>query len=127
MHTPMGWKAKAAAGSNELGDKNWSNGARKVEKDKRMQQKLLRVVTEYYLKSDDFNGIQILNLLDDQNWLWTYRIAIEKNIIWWTDHEKTIIQRQIDSTDRRIDTLVYELYGLTEEEIKVVEGSIDGK
>jgi len=44
-----------------------------------------------------------------------------------TDHEKNLIQRQIDSTDRRIDELVYELYGLTEEEIKIVEGTNDGK
>jgi hypothetical protein len=39
-----------------------------------------------------------------------------------TDHEKNLFQREIDSTDRRIDDLVYELYGLTEEEIKIVEG-----
>jgi hypothetical protein len=39
-----------------------------------------------------------------------------------TDHEKTALQRQIDATDQQIDTLVYELYGLTEEEIKIVEG-----
>jgi hypothetical protein len=38
-----------------------------------------------------------------------------------TDHEKTALQRQIDATDRKIDQLVYELYGLTEEEIKIVE------
>jgi type I restriction-modification system DNA methylase subunit len=44
-----------------------------------------------------------------------------------TDQEKTIFQRQIDSTDRRIDELVYELYGLTYEEIKIVEDSIEGK
>jgi hypothetical protein len=31
-----------------------------------------------------------------------------------TDHEKTSLQRQIDATDRQIDKLVYELYGLTE-------------
>jgi type I restriction-modification system DNA methylase subunit len=36
--------------------------------------------------------------------------------------EKTRIQRQIDSTDEQIDKLVYELYGLTEEEIKIIEG-----
>lgn len=30
---------------------------------------------------------------------------------------------QIDATDKEIDRLVYELYGLTEEEIKVVEES----
>jgi predicted type IV restriction endonuclease len=39
-----------------------------------------------------------------------------------TGHDQTLIQRQIDATDRQIDKLVYELYGLTEEEIAVVEG-----
>jgi hypothetical protein len=38
-----------------------------------------------------------------------------------TGHDKTILQRQINTTDRQIDRLVYELYGLTEEEIKIVE------
>ena len=38
------------------------------------------------------------------------------------EQEKTAIQRQIDATDRQIDLLVYELYGLTEEEIGIVEG-----
>jgi type II restriction/modification system DNA methylase subunit YeeA len=32
------------------------------------------------------------------------------------------LRREIESTDREIDRLVYELYGLTEEEIKIVEG-----
>jgi type I restriction-modification system DNA methylase subunit len=40
-----------------------------------------------------------------------------------TDHEKTALQRQIDATDRQIDQFVYELYGLTEEEIRIVETS----
>jgi hypothetical protein len=35
--------------------------------------------------------------------------------------EKEIIQRQIQTTDEQIDRLVYELYGLTEEEIVIVE------
>lgn len=39
-----------------------------------------------------------------------------------TDHEKTSLQRQIDLTDKQIDQLVYELYGLTEDEIRLVEG-----
>ena len=37
-------------------------------------------------------------------------------------HVKTVLQRQIEGTDRQIDRLVYELYGLTAEEIAVVEG-----
>jgi hypothetical protein len=36
--------------------------------------------------------------------------------------EKERLERQIEVTDRGIDTLVYELYGLSEEEIKIVEG-----
>ncbi len=40
-----------------------------------------------------------------------------------TDHEKTALQRQIAAVDQQIDQLVYELYGLTEEEIKIVEGA----
>ena len=38
-----------------------------------------------------------------------------------TGHEKTLLSRQIEATDRQIDALVYELYGLTEEEIAIVE------
>jgi hypothetical protein len=37
--------------------------------------------------------------------------------------EQERLAREIASTDREIDRLVYELYGLTEEEIKVVESS----
>jgi len=40
-----------------------------------------------------------------------------------TAHDKTLIERQIVATDKQIDRLVYELYGLTKEEIAVVEGS----
>jgi type I restriction-modification system DNA methylase subunit len=40
-----------------------------------------------------------------------------------TDHEKTALQRQIDATDAEIDKMVYQLYGLTEDEIKIVENS----
>jgi type I restriction-modification system DNA methylase subunit len=38
------------------------------------------------------------------------------------EHEKTALQRQIEVTDRQIDALVYDLYELTEAEIKIVEG-----
>jgi hypothetical protein len=37
-------------------------------------------------------------------------------------HLKTTLQRQIEATDRDIDRLVVELYGLTEAEIGMVEG-----
>ena len=38
-------------------------------------------------------------------------------------HEREVLAGMIDATDREIDRVVYELYGLTEEEIAVVEGA----
>ena len=37
------------------------------------------------------------------------------------EQEKTMLSRQIEATDGAIDKLVYELYGLMEEEIAIVE------
>jgi hypothetical protein len=37
--------------------------------------------------------------------------------------DRKLYQRQIQATDRQIDALVYELYGLTDEEIAIVEGA----
>ncbi len=38
-----------------------------------------------------------------------------------TDHDKNLVERQIEATDKQIDALVYDLYGLTSEEIQIVE------
>ncbi len=40
-----------------------------------------------------------------------------------TAHDKALLQRQIELTDREIDRLVYELYELTDDEIAIVEQS----
>jgi hypothetical protein len=42
-----------------------------------------------------------------------------------TPHDRTVLQRQVDATDRQIDRLVYELYELAEEEIADVEGGLE--
>ena len=39
-----------------------------------------------------------------------------------TPQAKTILKRQIEATGREIDNLVYRLYDLTEDEIRIVEG-----
>ncbi|MGH7173297.1 MAG: hypothetical protein ACRELG_23695 [Gemmataceae bacterium] len=38
-----------------------------------------------------------------------------------TPQVQTMLQRQTDAADRQIDQLVYELYGLTDAEIQIVE------
>jgi hypothetical protein len=45
------------------------------------------------------------------------QLAAAKSVL-----QKAIMQRQIDATDAEIDRLVYDLYGLTAEEIAIVEG-----
>jgi TaqI-like C-terminal specificity domain len=40
-----------------------------------------------------------------------------------SDSEKATLQNAVTATDRQIDALVYELYGLTPEEIELVEGA----
>lgn len=37
------------------------------------------------------------------------------------EHDKDVLRRQIETTDGQIDRLVYELYGLKEKEIRIVE------
>ena len=39
------------------------------------------------------------------------------------EQEKTLLSRQIEATNAAIDKLVYELYGLTDDEIAIVEGT----
>jgi hypothetical protein len=41
-----------------------------------------------------------------------------------TPHEQESLQRSIAATDNQIDALAYELYGLTEEEIRIAEGGL---
>ena len=46
------------------------------------------------------------------------QIAVAK-----TPQDTNLLQRQIAATDKQIDQLVYQLYGLTDEEIALVEGN----
>ena len=38
-----------------------------------------------------------------------------------TPQEKTVLERQITASDTELDRLVYDLYGLEEDEIKIIE------
>ena len=40
-----------------------------------------------------------------------------------SDSEKAVLHNAVTATDQQIDALVYELYGLTEEERHLVESS----
>ena len=53
-----------------------------------------------------------LSLSEEAEWMQYFEVQKEKALA---------IQQQIDQTDREIDQMVYELYGLTEEEVRIVE------
>ncbi|MBW6537339.1 MAG: Eco57I restriction-modification methylase domain-containing protein, partial [Mariniphaga sp.] len=57
------------------------------------------------------------------------KLTLSKEAEWlqYFNEQKEIaqtIKSEIEKTDKEIDRMVYELYGLTEEEIKIVEGSV---
>jgi len=58
---------------------------------------------------------QVVGLADSMQTLHK-QLAAAKSVA-----QKTVLQRQIDATDAEIDRLVYDLYGLTAEEIAIVE------
>ena len=57
-----------------------------------------------------------------------HMLALHERLAKGTEEsEKATLQRQIDETDQQIDKLVYELYGLTPEEIAIVEEKASSK
>ena len=48
-------------------------------------------------------------------------MSVPRRVVDLVERERTIIQHQIDATDRQIDRLVHEPYYLTDEEIGIVE------
>jgi hypothetical protein len=59
-------------------------------------------------------GGEKLTKIDEMGWMEVFETKKE---------EAQTLQAEIDKTDKEIDQMVYELYGLTEEEIKIVENS----
>jgi len=59
-------------------------------------------------------GGERLSKSDEMEWMEVYDTKRE---------EAQTLKTEIEKTDQEIDQMVYELYGLTEEEIAIVEGS----
>ena len=73
------------------------------------------------IKDSDENLIHLSLLIQSLvNKIIEIKISFKKSK---TPTERTAIERQIQATDAQIDQLVYQLYGLTEQEIKIVEGN----
>lgn len=76
--------------------------------------------------ADERAAFEVLDAFAEQggNFLDTadvYSRWAENNPATKSGQEKTVLLRQIEATDKQIDNLVYELYGLNKEEIAIVE------
>ena len=75
---------------------------------------IVHITANAYSDTDDM----YIRLVDD--------ISLEPTDRWGKlPAEKTRIQRQITTTDNQIDKLTYDLYGLTQQEIKIIEEAND--
>ena len=72
-------------------------------------------MVDFSRATDVLRHDRIVSLVDD---MLRFRTAIREAA---SERENTLLQRQIDATDAEIDRLVYDLYGLTAEEIAIVE------
>jgi hypothetical protein len=70
---------------------------------------------DFSVSSDKSHHDQLVQLVEQMLTLQQRLPAIK------TPQEKTALERQITATDTQIDRLVYDLYGLTEDEIRIVE------
>ncbi|MEN4019037.1 MAG: N-6 DNA methylase [Methanobacterium sp.] len=77
------------------------------------------------IRTIDFQNPDDVALHDKMVKLVEQMLQLHKNLdAAKTPNEKKMLKRQIDATDKQIDKLVYELYDLTDEEIKIVENSV---
>ena len=86
-----------------------------------------RYFTQYLeqlpLRSIDFGSASEVNRHNEIVELVNQVVSMNENIVSVKEeHDKNVIQRQINIAIHRIDKLVYELYGLTDKEIRIVEG-----
>ena len=63
---------------------------------------------------EELELIPVLSKLDEMDWMEVFETK---------KAEAKALKAEIDKTDKEIDAMVYELYGLTEEEIAIVEGA----
>lgn len=85
----------------------------------------IREFEELPIRTIDFSNPDEKALHDRVVALVEKMLSLHRQLAEITDeHEKKSIEKEIEETDREIDALVYELYGLTDEEIAIVEESV---
>jgi hypothetical protein len=91
----------------------------------RFQKILIKDCRKFPIHQIDFSNTEEKKMHDNMVEMVTQMLDVQKKYHnAKTENEKTIYKKQIDILDNQIDQLVYKLYGLTKEEIKIVEESL---
>ena len=80
-------------------------------------------LSEIPLRKIDFNNKEEVQVHNDLIKIVDQMLEAKKQLQGAkTEGDKNYLNRKCERLDKEIDQLVYQLYGLTEEEIKIVEG-----
>lgn len=82
-----------------------------------VQQLPIRTI-DFDNSTDKANHDKIVQLVEQMIAL-NKQLAFEK-----APQTKTVLQRRIDATDRQIDELVYKLYNLNDDEVKIIQNKL---
>lgn len=93
------------------------------EKGRAQAQVKLNKLRRLPIRKIDFDSPVERKMHDDLVALVDIMLDLNKKVQKARGSRKALLQRQIEKTDREIDQLVYRLYGLTKEEIKIIEFS----
>ena len=74
------------------------------------------------IRTIDFDNLADVAMHDEMVGLVERMLGLHKGYADLTDVQRSVVDAQIARVDRAIDALVYRLYGLSEDEVGVVEG-----
>ena len=85
-----------------------------------------RYFTQYLaqlpIRTIDFDNLDDIAMYDEMVKLVDKMLDLHRQLAGLSRVKREVIEAQIESTDREIDVLVYRLYGLSDDEVRVVEG-----
>ncbi len=101
---------------------NFYHTQRYLDRSKILFQKILiQNAKQFPIHKIDFSNSTETKLHDDLVALVDVMLELNKKLHTAKGSEKEQIQKQIEKTDKEIDEIVYKLYGITEEENKIIE------
>ena len=88
----------------------------------RFQKILIKDAKRFPIRTIDFDKPADVALHDKLVELVERMLDLHRQLPGLTAVQRGVVEQRIETVDREIDALVYRLYGLSEDEVRVVEG-----